>query len=164
VGAMISKTLASFLEEQDLFVPSDDEDDDWNNFLCIFNIYFDAFGFISFFELIASNIHRNSQLWGDLLVMVVFPYVDTVPLIYRSLLRWVVALGRFQLFMHSLVTWVMQCFFFGASFAVFDGNDLFTLPKLQNIKFSWTWFCIIAGDWNHVQCHLTCNFTLLKFL
>jgi hypothetical protein len=28
VGAMISKTLASFLEEQDLFVPSDDEDDD----------------------------------------------------------------------------------------------------------------------------------------
>ncbi|CAG0921888.1 unnamed protein product [Notodromas monacha] len=28
LGAMISKTLASFLEEQDLFVPSDDDDDD----------------------------------------------------------------------------------------------------------------------------------------
>lgn len=28
IGAMISKNIASFLEENDLFVPSDDDDDD----------------------------------------------------------------------------------------------------------------------------------------
>ncbi|RXG59319.1 Essential MCU regulator, mitochondrial [Armadillidium vulgare] len=28
VGALISKNIASFLEENDLFVPSDDDDDD----------------------------------------------------------------------------------------------------------------------------------------
>lgn len=30
-GAEISKNIASFLEENELFVPSDDDDDDWTS-------------------------------------------------------------------------------------------------------------------------------------
>lgn len=32
VGTLISKNFAALLEEHDIFVPEDDDDDDWANF------------------------------------------------------------------------------------------------------------------------------------